>query len=290
MASIWPVSPCERLTSKSHPTSNNLLLDYRRPSFYPPAMFAHIHIMKTAGQTVCDILRKSFGPNHCDLRAGDLATLADLQFARRFYPNLQSLAGHAIRPRGDLLLVPEIQFFTFLREPIARCLSHYQFERQRNGNEIDFLPWLQRNANYQTRILSGTDDPDLAITVLQEHVGFVGLLAEFEASLRMLNAWTSNRLDLNYDSRNIATDGSIKKRILANPEYVAALNEENVADQKLYEFVTQSVWPEQLARYQPSDEEADGDTPRLLPMAWSAAKRNLAYKPLAQVRQRLRAA
>ncbi len=250
-------------------------------------MFAHIHIMKTAGQTVCDILRKSFGPHHCDLRAGDLATLADLQFARRFYPNLHSLAGHAIRPRGDLLQAPGIQFFTFLREPIARCLSHYQFERQRNGNQFEFLPWLQRNANYQTRILSGTDDADRAIAILQERVGFVGLLAEFKTSLRMLNAWTGDRLDLNYDSRNIATDGSIKASVLANPEYVAALNEQNQADRQLYEYVTESVWPDQLARYQPLEPEIDCDTPSLLPMAWSAAKRNLAYKPLAHVRQRL---
>ena len=44
-------------------------------------MLAHVHIMKTAGQTICDILRRSLGGRHCDLRCGDLATLSDIQFA-----------------------------------------------------------------------------------------------------------------------------------------------------------------------------------------------------------------
>jgi hypothetical protein len=61
-------------------------------------MLAHVHIQKTAGQTVRAILRKNFGPAHCDLFKdyGDLER--DWKWTVRCYRRLQSVAGHAVKP------------------------------------------------------------------------------------------------------------------------------------------------------------------------------------------------
>jgi len=53
-------------------------------------MLAHVHIMKTAGQTFRGILRQSFPGRHCDLMAGHRpATASDIRWARHFYPGLK---------------------------------------------------------------------------------------------------------------------------------------------------------------------------------------------------------
>ena len=249
-------------------------------------MLAHIHIMKTAGQTVCDILRHSFGADHCDLRCGDMAKLDDVDFARRFYPNLKSIAGHSIRPRGDLLEVPSIRFFTFLREPIARCLSHYQFELNRNNRTVDFRNWLEQNADYQTRILSNSRDPQKAIDVLEQRIGFVGLVEDFDRSLELLRAWAGLCSVSQYTSRNIASDKSVKETILADPELVQAMRDAHQADRIVYDHVVNSLYPKMIERY--SDVVlAERDPANQI---WPTAKRALLYKPLAKSRQRFRAA
>lgn len=251
-------------------------------------MLAHIHIMKTAGQTVCDILRNSLMPHHCDLRVGDLATADDIKFAKNIYPNLQSIAGHSVRPRGDLLQVPGIRFFVFLREPVARCVSHYQFERIRNRRRTDFLSWLARNADCQTKILSGTRNPHRAIDVLENHVEFVGLVEEFDQSLRALRNWSGYDLELDYQSRNIAQDQTIKAEVLSNADFVQALVDANAADWVLYRHVVDNVFPRLLDEYSETNDHLISFE-RASAM-WSSAKRNLVYKPLAKARQSVRRA
>ena len=89
-------------------------------------LIAYVHVMKTGGQTMCDILRQSFPGRHCDLQARGVATAEDLRFARRFYPGLLSVAGHGVVPLGDLAAACDsIRYFVFLRDPVERCVSHY---------------------------------------------------------------------------------------------------------------------------------------------------------------------
>ena len=160
--------------------------------------------MKTGGQTLCDILRQSLGARHCDLRCGHVATVDDLRFAQRFYPNLESVAGHSIRAWSELAALPELRLFTILREPIARCLSHYQFDRVQNRKSEDFLTWLEERRNYMTRYLAGTEDVGKAIAILEQRLEIVGLLEDFECTLRSLQAWCGKPLLLNYKSRNVS--------------------------------------------------------------------------------------
>lgn len=264
-----------------------MLLRLPRFSSTQTEMLAHVHIMKTAGQTVCDILRQSLGADHCDLRAGELASVADVDFARKFYPNLRSIAGHSIRPWSELAEIPGLRFFTFLREPVARCLSHYQFDRTRNANEMEFLPWLESKANYQTRVLSGSQSAEKAVQILEQRVGFVGLVEDFDRSLSLLRSWSGYELNLHYRSRNVARSSSIKDQVLAHPENVEALQAYNTADMVVYEYVRTEVYPRMNELYSAAPCGARART--TIPMWWPIAKRGFLYKPAAQVRQLLRA-
>ncbi len=218
-------------------------------------MLAFAHIEKTGGQTLCNILRQSFPGRHCDFHFPITATAEDLGFVRRFYPNLSSIRGHCIKPHSDLEHADDgLQFFTLLREPIARCLSHYQFMVVKNGLSLDFETWLaQSGHNHQTRFISGTDDADAAIDILERKVGFVGIVEQFNASLVMLRAWAQRaQLIIRYRSRNIAQENSIKRRINADVRLKQMAINLNQQDIKLYRYVRDVIFARQVAQYGPT--------------------------------------
>jgi hypothetical protein len=269
----------------------------------PGDLIAYIHVMKTGGQTMCDILRQSFPGEHCDLQVKGVATADDLRFARRFYPRLRSIAGHGVVPLSNLgEAAGSIRFFAFLRDPVERCISHYQYRR--NKDEMsDFEPWLEKFANYQTRFLSRThaiQDPwaiapeaDRAIEAVERHVGFVGLQERFDESLVMLSRWVADpEFDIEYRSRNVATKSSIRKQLLGDARTVELIRAHHVEDEKLYRHVRDHVYPRQVAQYGPAlaDDVASlrGRLPapqrRVVARALASVKRGLIYKPLARRR------
>src|SRR4051812_23107070 len=83
-----------------------------------------IHINKTAGRTMRYILRSSYGPRHCEAepwagRHGGPFSAADLRRVRRIYPDLASIAGHAVTGYADLDAdEADLRYFAFLRDPL----------------------------------------------------------------------------------------------------------------------------------------------------------------------------
>jgi hypothetical protein len=253
-------------------------------------MLAHVHIMKTAGQTICGILRQSFPGNHCDLVVPRPAGAKDVRWARRFYPQLQSIAGHCVVPYGDLEeagLKP--RYFTFLRDPVQRCVSHYQFSVQKNSCRLAFEEWLARHANFQTRTLCNAADADRAIELLERRVGFVGLVERFNESLVLLGAWCGQgQMDLRYRARNIAADNRIKCKLLGDERTVARIEQCHAEDQRLFRYVRDVIYPRQIARFGPgltaAREELEAALPGPTILSFqqfvASAKRNMLYKPL----------
>src|SRR4051812_31736463 len=167
-------------------------------------MLAHVHIMKTAGQTFRLILRQSFPGKHCDLMANKIATVDDIGWARRFYPGLKSIAGHCVVPHSNLdeAGLP-IRYFAFFRDPVQRCASHYQFSMERKPQRIPFEQWILEKSNFSTRLLSGTDRADKAIEILERKIGFVGFVECFNESLVLFQKWRGDDdLDIRYQSVN----------------------------------------------------------------------------------------
>jgi len=252
--------------------------------------------MKTAGQTICRILRQSFPGNHCDLVVPRPATARDVRWAMRFYPGLKSIAGHCVLPGSDLEeggFAP--RYFTFLRDPLDRCVSHYQFSVQRNGSRQRFDRWLTFHTNYQTWFLSDTQQASRAVEILDQHIGFVGLVERFHESLVLLRQWARpSQLDVRYRSRNIATDNSIKRKLLSDPDTVARIKEFHAEDYALYAYARDVIYPRQVQRFGPGldtavaelEEHLPGSQTISLQQVVASMKRNWLYKPMTRYRQR----
>lgn len=263
---------------------------------HPRLAIAHIH--KTAGTTLSSALKSAFGGRYCLVTSHDpdapFFGADEVRSMRRVYPNLEVLMGHEIRPYGDLHeAFPDISYATFLRDPISRCASHYQYDVQRGGVDLPFEEWITHDAspNRQVRFLAGPDATAAdAIAMVEDRIDFVGVLEHFDASLVMMRAlyefpW------LGYVRKWSAPTDDIKKRLLADPGSRVLLEEANAEDIALYHHVLEEVMPRQEVAYGPSlladvNEFQEGNRglkswqlslrPRY---AWYVAKWRLAYQP-----------
>jgi hypothetical protein len=274
-------------------------------------MYAFVHIEKTAGSCLNTILRRSFGTRHCDVRlplamrkSDDrdhkaCVKAADLRRVRHLYRNLRGVAGHNVKPYADLHEeCPEIRFFTILREPARRFLSH--FLNRGDGNlRDDFERWLAADwvQNWQTKMIAGEPNAQKAIDLLCTRFGFVGLTERFDESLLLLGGWLQepsfrpeyrrvNRLSDKRRPRDIARKNT-DMSYLDSDEMRAAIRETNAEDYKLYEFVTATMYPQQLAAYRGNlaaeVEQLQQKNQAVSPLAepfWGSFLRNYVYKPL----------
>jgi hypothetical protein len=278
-------------------------------------MYAFVHIDKTAGTTLNNILRRSLGTRHCDIRLPiakrrddgrdhrGVVEAADLRRVRRLYRNLRGIAGHNVKAFADLASeCPQIQFFTVLRDPVSRFRSHFLNRSGRYARE-DFerwtdSPWVQ---NWQTRMIAGEPSAEKAIDLLESRFGFVGLTEKFDESLVLLGHWLRepgfqaeyrplNQLAHKTRPRDIArqqTDTSYLKTDAA----LRRMQQANAEDQKVYDYVTSTVYVRQVADY-PGDLSADvrslqrrhETAERLVEPVASSLMRNYVYKPLLHCR------
>ena len=235
-------------------------------------MLAFAHIQKTAGVTVEWILRRSFGWHHCEVEPWRnfggkeryyATTYSAEDHARvlRVYGRVDSIAGHHVKPRGDLAEVyPGVRYFTFLREPVRRTASHYQ-HMVRNTEEYkqSCEHWLEdeRFHNLQTKHIAGVDDAEAAMRVLRERCFFVGLVERFDESLVLFQRRVGDpRLDVRYRRENVASDSSISRRLLDEPRTRDILEAANRTDRILFDRVQRELFPEQCRDFGPGLEEA----------------------------------
>ena len=225
-------------------------------------MLAFIHIEKCAGQTVHWILRSSYGLNHCDVLPWqgynamaplDGYTARDLQRLRTVYPRLKSIAGHKVRSYTDLPKAqPDVRFFTLMREPLRRQASHFQFLQERRQLPVTFEEWVHTNdwgPNWQTRMLTGTDDVSEAIRVLENKQVLVGLVEQFDESLLLAKGLLAPDLNIAYERKNVASDKTLANQLLAHKRTRAILEEQNQADLQLYTYVKNELYPAFKAQY-----------------------------------------
>jgi hypothetical protein len=274
-------------------------------------MYAYVHIEKTGGTTLHSIFRRSFGTRHCDIRL-PLAKrtddrrdfrphvdAADLRRARRLYRKMSGISGHIVRAYANLHEeCPEMRFFTFLREPLARYRSHF-LNRGLRYTRADFAAWFadDRLHNWQTKMIAGEPSAEKAIALVASRFGMVGLTERFDESLLLLGDWLCdeafrpeyqrlNQLADKRRPRDIAREKS-DLSYLETEEVRSQIREANAEDVKVYEYVTQTVYPRQVAAYD-GDLAADLEglrernrtISRLVEPGWSVFMRNYVYKPL----------
>jgi len=214
-----------------------------------------VHIHKTAGTTLASVFKRSFGARHCDVYSEDPSrpfSAEDLRrMRRRFYPRLHSVLGHDVRVYSDLEdAAGEVQWVTFLRDPVRRTASHYQYDRVVGGVDLPLEEWLTHHAVWdrQTRVIAGPDGTAEQAIALLPRFTLVGVTERFDESLVMMKRFVGMR-DIRYASKWVAPTDDIKRQLLADPEAVAAIEAVNRNDLALYEHVVSEVFPKQVAEY-----------------------------------------
>lgn len=221
-----------------------------------------------------------------------VASADEVRRCRLIYWRMKCLSGHGITPHSDLDSVSQhLRYFTFLREPLTRCASDYQFRVVRGGMRKPFHEWVRSEfaGNQQTLKIAGQPDADAAIEMLDSRVGFVGLLERFDESLVLLQKWAAPlAIDIRYRPKNVSANSSIKTRLLADPKTLSLLREVNQEDLKLYRYVTEELYPRRIAHFDGDLEDAVSEfkrtnqPPNVYPrQLGSVLLREVIYKPLA---------
>jgi hypothetical protein len=278
-------------------------------------MYAFVHIEKTGGTTMLSILRRSFGPRHCDLRLPlakrkkespdqrTPASASDLRRVRRIYRNLLGISGHGVKAYADLELeAPGIRYITILRDPVARYKSHF-LNRGLSHTRDDFDAWIASpwTHNWQSKMVAGQASAEKAIDLLKSRFGFVGITERFDESLVLLADWfKSDSFKPVYRAKNRLAD-KIRPRdaarakydmsYLDSPETRQRILEANAEDVRLFDYGSQVMYAGQVARYEGDLDRAVGElrarnqAATRLSEPWEGALlRNYVYKPLLHCR------
>lgn len=241
-----------------------------------------VHMEKAAGTSFIGALRQSFGVRHCDVLYRDVhdsaGTTRELEFARRLHPELRSLAGHNIRPQGVPLNGP-YQLMTFLRDPVKRSLSHYQYQLDVLQKPKPFDQWIEepRFRNLMTRKLVDCEDVEKAKQVLRDRFFFVGIVERFDESIKLLTLLSPYPLDNRLRRENVRRATDQISSLLNSPENMEKVCDANQCDLELYRYACEELWP----LYQ---ERAQGKEPNIVRRGGgnrllNRLYRNLLYKP-----------
>ncbi len=250
-----------------------------------------VHLQKTGGQTIRQILRNHFGTTQCDLQDSPWRiTEEQLQFIRRFYPNLQCLTGHACMPWNPTGRIPNARHFAFFRKPIERTVSSYLYLTRIGKRPQDFESWLETERNKQVMRLADAEDLEKAKAMLSEPIQFVGLLERFDESLLLWQNWLSSSVDIDIRYRlvNVSKDMQLKEEILGNESWMNRIHEATRLDQQLYDYVAEELYPKQCEAYEGDLEKAVADFRATLPAERDTTfrnhlgrmKRNLLFRPI----------
>jgi len=228
-------------------------------------MLGFVHIQKTAGTSVKFILRNSTYLKHCDIMPKEpygIVSDKDLKLAKNvFFFGLNTISGHGLINPTDNISEP-IQYFTFIRDPLQRCASHYQHIKRasnRRGKDINFEEYIrdEEKRDFQVRKIAGGPDLEKAKDTLREKFLFVGLTERFAESMVVFQHLCPYKINLQYTRLHVAKDITAKKEVLENPVTRRLLEESNALDLELYEYVRDIIYPAQLEKAGLADLKVD---------------------------------
>lgn len=223
------------------------------------------HMMKTAGTALSKEIIQHYGPkvhivpgglrlNHTYYTSEKLAN----DILKKNH-QLKVLIGHPLRPHIDFNQANyNLRWFTFLRKPSERYLSHFlhqykwtknfQQRRYRSMKEVNIINWekIDNFANYQCRFICGEANADKAVEVLEEKFEWVGITEDYKRAIQSFKS----HFDLNnmytkqgLTNRSLANDNLKKDTVRRHWDFIQEMNKE---DDKLYDYVLKRVWPKCL--------------------------------------------
>lgn len=231
--------------------------------------YIYLHIPKTAGSTFNAIIDRNFGrkanvftsrpfdenyseeSTRCYLE-NSKDTLLSLSSEQR--ENIDILKGH-LYFGIHRLFTKEYKYITFVRNPIDRVISNFEYIRRLPSNEsnyklISLLEFVDGNmdlsvSNLQTRMISGEKDPNVEIEkahlkVAKEHIDkyfdFVGLTERFDESLILMRR-QGILSKLRYKPLNIGRYRGKNIKPVVGAKALKLIHERNIIDMQLYEYV-----------------------------------------------------
>jgi hypothetical protein len=224
-------------------------------------IIAFSQVTRCGGVTINALLQSYFGLKHFDLVGEFLnnqMTYAekDLLFDLKIHPFSHSFAGHFSSHLNidniSKINNKSVMFYTMLRNPIDRVFSKYRFQVNRYNLPNDFNAWFKKYhiPNGMINHFVGSDNLELAKEILTHKYTAVGILEKFDESLLIFKKKLSlEGMNLNYKIKNdtIKLKSDEQKKI--EDKYREMVISSNINDLKLYEYVLNTIWKEQVKDY-----------------------------------------
>lgn len=244
----------------------------------PGSTLIFLHIPKNGGSTLRQVIARQYRADQIYL----VKNPHDPSFAK-FYDlpgeekrNLKVVLGHFGFGIGESLLQPS-RYFTLLRDPIDRAISHYYYICRTPSHthystvvegKVSLYEFVRSGIskigsdNGQTRLLGGgpkgaDDIPfghvtreilETAKRNLREQFDVVGLVEQFDTSLLLLHCTFGWKTPW-YRSENVALDRKTRRSLA--PETLACLRDSNSLDLELYAY-GREMFRQQIAAQPPN--------------------------------------
>ena len=230
----------------------------------PQALWLFLHIPKTAGSSFGSEMAQLLSPyrnihvNYEDRAQPyyDQLRLAVSRFlveARQI--RYRSASGHVPYTLVDRIVrdVPRAQVVTILRDPVARIISDYRY--QRTPAHPPYLEFIQRyptiesylaDENEQNKMFSYmappgvTGDFNSAYAEIRRRFTFIGLLEMYPMSFNILFRLfgQGDRMPVEHQRKTVELD---QNRVAVTPQLIGKIKELNALDVQLFEAVRQSL-------------------------------------------------
>ena len=119
-------------------------------------LLVFLHLAKTGGRTLDTVFRGTYGAGYVQAEAwrptrpmgwgdGDFIIPTydpdDLRRLLRLCPWARAIGGHPLTLWSGAHLVRPVRYVAFLREPVSRGISHYQYHVNTNPEPLDWEAW-----------------------------------------------------------------------------------------------------------------------------------------------------
>ncbi len=223
-------------------------------------LLVFLHLAKTGGRTLDTVFRNTYGAGYVQAEAwratrpmgwGDGEFIIptyepdDVRRLLRLCPWARAIGGHPLTLWSGAHEVRPVRYVAFLREPVSRGISHYQYHVNTNPDPLGWDAWCdwREHHNHQARYFDRAGDSAAAIAAIQQHGVFVGLLERFEESLLLLQKLVAPELHPAYLRRNTAESNDVARELRSDPDRCARIRDMYAADIPLYDWVRNELWP-----------------------------------------------
>ncbi|MFW5983072.1 MAG: sulfotransferase family 2 domain-containing protein [bacterium] len=158
-----------------------------------------IHIERAGGTTLHHIFQNNFPLSYLVLyprygkssKYGYEFSSDQLRKLTKTLPFIKGIGGHTTRAYlnyESAINKKDIYYITFLRDPVKRYISHFNFQLYRKNINWSIEEFTERKEfnNFQTKRIAGEPNLDKAKKILDNKIDFIGITEKFDESLLLL--------------------------------------------------------------------------------------------------------